>query len=318
MNRETILAAMATVPAWAIARRQWDAMIAALSSGLSVDDIRAAFGRSVAAAGERNASPRLAVIGIRGVLDYRPSVWSWLFGGSSAMEIGAQLHQAAGDPQVGAILLDVDSPGGSVEGMTELAARIRQARARKPLVAVANPLAASAAYWLASGAGEVVATPSGELGSIGVFTGHTDLSEAMRKLGMRTTLIAAGRHKTEGNPYEPLSDDAREHMQSMVDDYYAQFTEDVALGRGRPVREVRGEAFGEGRLFTARRAVEAGLADRLGTFDDELRRLTAVELRKDAAVIASSARHRIRSTARRAEVEQSVQDTAARRARSSQ
>jgi ClpP class serine protease len=109
-------------------------------------------------------------------------------------------------------------------------------------------------------------TPSGDVGSIGVFGKHVDTSAMQEKAGLKTTLISAGRFKTEGNPNEPLGDEAREAMQARVDDAYDTFVADVAAGRGVSEGAVRG-GYGEGRLLNARRSLAAGLVDGVQTFD---------------------------------------------------
>src|SRR5258706_15485532 len=107
-------------------------------------------------------------------------------------------------------------------------------------MAIANGVAASAAYWLASQASEMMATPSGLVGSIGVYSVHENWAEAAKQAGVETTFIYAGKYKTEANELAPLGADAKGHMQSLVDGYYAAFTRDVARGPGVAVADVRG------------------------------------------------------------------------------
>lgn len=214
----------------------------------------------------------VAVIPLYGVIQPRASMMSRTSGGTSLREFTSALRAAAGSPQVGQILLDVDSPGGSVDLVPETAQEIRDARARKPVVAVANTDAASAAYWLAAQADELVVTPSGSVGSIGVFAAHEDRSRFEDTRGYTTTLISAGKYKVEGNPFEPLTQEARDAIQARVDDYYGMFVADVARGRATTVAAVR-EGFGEGRMVGARHAVKAGMADRVDTFDATLARM---------------------------------------------
>lgn len=213
----------------------------------------------------------VAVIPLYGVIMPRADVFTQISGGTSLEMVKAAIEDAAADPAVGAILLDVDSPGGSVALVPETAAAIRAARARKPVVAVANTMAASAAYWLAAQADELIVTPSGSVGSVGVFAAHDDLSALQEKMGVKTTLISAGKYKTEGNPYEPLSDEARQAIQDDVDAFYAMFKADVAKGRGDTVATVEAN-YGQGRMVMAKDAVAAGMADRVDTFDGALAR----------------------------------------------
>lgn len=196
-------------------------------------------------------------------------------GGTSTEALGIALHQAAENPNISAVVLDVNSPGGSVFGLEELAQRIHAVRAKgKPVVAVANSLAASAAYWIASQADELVVAPGGQVGSIGVIAYHDDISKAAEQKGVRRTFITAGRFKAEGNEFEPLSSEAREAMQGKVDAYYGMFVRAVASGRRTTQTDVR-ENYGEGRLVLASEAVKLGMADREGTLLETLERLGA-------------------------------------------
>ena len=182
------------------------------------------------------------------------------------------LKAMAADNSVGAIVMNVDSPGGVVDQIPETAREIRQARAQKPVVAVANTAANSAAYWLASQADQIVVTDSGDIGSIGVYRIHKDVSAQNDMRGVKPTVISAGKYKTEGHPHEPLSDEAQGAIQNEVNDYYSMFVKDVAKGRGVTEHAVR-TGFGEGRSLHAKQAVEAGLADRVDTLDATVRRL---------------------------------------------
>jgi capsid assembly protease len=217
----------------------------------------------------------VATIPLKGVLMPDGGLLSMLFGGGGGLAgFKTALNAAAGDPDVASVVLDVDSPGGLVDQIPELAADLRAARAQKPIVAVANTMAASAAYWLASQADEVVVTPSGEVGSIGVYQLHRDLSAMHEQLGVAPSLISAGKYKVEGNPYQPLGEEARAAMQADVNDYYDLFTADVARGRGVSQSDVQ-NGFGEGRSLLAKRAVQAGLADRVDTLAGTVRRLSS-------------------------------------------
>lgn len=208
----------------------------------------------------------VAVLPLYGTIMPRANLFSEISGGTSLQRFGAAFREAIADDSIGSILLDVDSPGGMVDLVPETAAEIRAARGRKPIVAVANTEAASAAYWIASQAEELVVTPSGMVGSIGVFALHDDISRMQANMGWKTTLISAGRFKTEGNPFEPLSDEAQAAIQSMADEYYGMFVGDVARGRSVGPADVR-RGFGEGRMVTARTALAEGMADRVATFE---------------------------------------------------
>lgn len=224
----------------------------------------------------------ISVVPIHGVIEHRPSFIGELLGGTSVQGIRASLQAAIADPDVMAIVLDVDSPGGGVTGITELASEIRKARETKPIVAVANGTAASAAYWLAAQAERVYATPSGQVGSIGVYAVHIDISKALDAEGVKPTIISAGDHKTEGNEFEPLSDDAQAHLKSLVDATYDRFVGDVAKGRGTTAAEVTA-GYGAGRVLDASRALEAGLVDEVGTLEDAIRQV-ARSIRSTSAI----------------------------------
>ena len=223
----------------------------------------------------------VAVLPLHGVLGHRLNLMSAMSGGTSTEQLGRDLDSLAADPSVSAIVLDIDSPGGTVAGTPELAAKITAARSSKPVIAVANARAASAAYWLASQASELVVTPSGEVGSIGVVGMHRDMSKALEQEGIATTLIAAGKYKTEGNPFGPLSEEARAAFQQTVDDAYGQFVSAVAVGRKVDEQQVR-DGFGQGRMVGARAAVRQGMADRIATLDETVTRMLSARSRANA------------------------------------
>lgn len=193
----------------------------------------------------------------------------------------SRLQQAAADPEVGAIVLNINSPGGVVSNIPETAAEVRAVRdSGKQVIAVANTQAASAAYWIGAQADEFVVSPSADAGSIGVYATHQDLSGRAEQLGVKVTLVSAGKYKISGNPYEPLTEEARALIQEDVDTYYDMFTADVAAGRAKALgkklsaQDVK-DGFGEGRSLTAQAAVAAGLADRVETLGGTIARLAA-------------------------------------------
>lgn len=236
------------------------------------------------AAGPVSAPSGAAIIGIRGSISRRATLMSSLCGGSSVEEISDALRACLANPQCDRIILDVDSPGGAVDGIPELADEIFAARAQKPITAYVDTTAASAAYWLATQANELVVAPSGRVGSIGVFTLHLDQSRALEAAGITPTFIQAGKFKTEENPLEPLDDDAKAAIQSRVDAFYGMFVRDVARGRAVGVDQVRAD-FGQGRMVLAADAVKAGMADRIGTY----RTAAASSARPPSALIARQA-----------------------------
>lgn len=239
------------------------------------EEIRAAVGdegQRAGAAVQRFGS--VAVIPVLGTIAHRMEAFNSISspGGTSTNLLANRLRQAVADPQVSAIVLDVDSPGGAVAGVPEVADIIAELKQSKRIVAVANDMAASAAYWIAAAASEFVVTPSGQVGSIGVFMMHQDLSQMAEREGVKTTFIHAGPHKVEGNAFEPLSDEARAALQAKVDGYYDMFVKAVARGRGVPPAAVR-DKFGGGRMLLAKDALAAGMVDRVETMDAVLERL---------------------------------------------
>ena len=216
----------------------------------------------------------VALIPVMGTIAHRIEAFSDISsgGGTSTNLLANRLREAVADPAVSTIVLDVDSPGGSVGGVPEVADLIHELKAQKRIVAVANEFAASAAYWIAAAASELVITPSGQVGSIGVFMMHQDLSKLAEMEGVKTTFIHAGPHKVEGNAFEPLSEEARAALQSKVDAYYDMFVKGVARGRGVPPATVR-DKFGGGRMLLAKDALAVGMVDRIETMDAVLERL---------------------------------------------
>ncbi len=224
--------------------------------------------------GSSGASKRgaVAVVPIRGVIASRMSGMDESSGGASAESLGVTLDQIAADPGIGTILYDIDSPGGTVPGIQELAAQMFALRGVKTQIAQVNSLAASAAYWLAAQCDEIISIPSGTAGSIGVLTAHQDLSKALEQEGIDVTVISAGKYKLEGSPFGPLGDEAKAVLQDRVDTAYGQFVKDVARGRGVSQASVR-DGYGQGRALGAKDALKAGLIDSIGTMDETIGRL---------------------------------------------
>lgn len=241
---------------------------------LTADEIQERIG----AADARRSSVRngsVAVLPVYGVLMQRVDMLSEMSGGTSIERLGKAFRQMASDPNVGTIVLDVDSPGGGVYGIAEFADEIFNARNDKRIVAVANSMAASAAFWIATAADELVVTPGGEVGSIGVYMVHEDWSGAYEQAGVTPTLIKYGEHKAEGIDIEPLTQDARDYFQKRVDDYGEMFTAAVAKYRKTDTSKVKRE-FGQGRVVGAKEAVRLGMADRVESLQATLARLAGV------------------------------------------
>ncbi|NMC75599.1 MAG: signal peptide peptidase SppA [Geobacteraceae bacterium] len=205
----------------------------------------------------------VAVIPVYGMLMKRANIFTRFSGGTSYQLLRRDIGMALEDPAVKGIVLDVDSPGGTVDGVFELADFIRESRGRKPIVAVADGMMASAAYLLASAADKVLLGQAAQAGSIGVAATHYDFSERDRQAGIKRTEIFAGRYKRMGTDAEPLSDEAKAYLQSRVDYYYTLFVEAVARSRGITPEEAL--LMADGRIFIGRQALDVGLADDIGT-----------------------------------------------------
>lgn len=225
----------------------------------------------------------IRVIRLFGVIMPRGNMMSDVSGPGAVSLVAFQraFREAANDPNCSAIILEIDSPGGQIDLVPETAAMIRAARSPdRPIVAVANTLAASAAYWIAAAADEIVVTPSGMVGSIGVYLLHREVSQALADEGIVATYIYEGSRKVEGNPYESLGEEARSAFQAEVRAAYEDFTKDVAKGRGVPVSVVRADPeasdkhMGGGRAYVAREAVRLNMADRVATLDETIERLS--------------------------------------------
>ena len=283
MKHELLLAEFLATP-WALMPERLNAVAAVLArwsqntpatvdvlAGIDADKVAREARRQTATAASGGG---IAVLPLYGVVTQRGNMVDDVSGpGSvSTQKFATALRQALADESVSQILIDIDSPGGSVYGVAELADEIVAARAQKPIIAIANSLAASAAYWIGCSASEFYVTPGGEVGSIGVWQAHFDYSQALAAEGVTPTLISAGKYKVEGNPYAPLDAEAQAFMQSRVDDYYLTFCKGVAHGRGVPIAQVR-NGMGQGRVLGGEAAVELCMVDGIATFDDTIRKI---------------------------------------------
>ena len=210
----------------------------------------------------------VVVLPVHGMISQRASIWSRLFGGTSTQQLAGTLQKLAEDARVGAVVLDIDSPGGTVSGVSEAADAVWEASQQKPVAAISNSQMASAAYWLGSqvGSGQqrLVAAPGSDTGSIGVFRLHENIAGVLEQAGIEITLIAEPGKKMEGNPYQPLTEEALEHHKGQVHATYEEFVDAVARGRGVRASTVR-TGYGEGRVYHASQAAEMGLVDRVAT-----------------------------------------------------
>lgn len=198
------------------------------------------------------------------------------FGGTGGADrLIKDLRRAAEDPSVRAVVIRMNTPGGSAAASEELGQEIRNLREQgKPVVVSMADMAASGGYWVAAYADHIVASPGTMTGSIGVIFQHADLSELFEKLGIEMETITSGPFKDLGSPSRPLSEEERVIVKAMLEDIFDQFVEVVAQGRDLPRSQVLEVA--DGRVFTGRQALELGLVDQLGSYHDALD--TAAEL----------------------------------------
>lgn len=267
---------------WAIRPEALTAFVEDLR--LMAADARSRDGNAAPARKPYSMDGPVAVIPVEGVLTKKGLSFFGIQLAPGMRDLVAALRRAAADRSVKAILLDVDSPGGTVDGIEELAEAVAETGRAKPLYAFADGLMASAGYWLSCGAREIAAPATAEVGSIGVVMMHREYSKALDEAGVTYNIIAAGHYKAAGNTVEPLTDEMRAYLQSGVDDTYEQFLQ--AVERGRNVSREKALAMADGKIFTGGEALKAGLIDRVcsrGDFINHIKEgldMTLVELRE--------------------------------------
>lgn len=217
----------------------------------------------------------IAIIPVYGVIAPRMNLMSEMSGGTTYEKLTSQLREAVATPDVKTIVLDIDSPGGNVAGATEFATEVRKARSKKAVIAQAQYTMASAAYWIGANATEVVASPSATLGSVGVYTAHNDLSEALAQMGVKRTYISAGTGKTDGNETGPLSAEALARIEASVTAAYSRMVADIVKGRGAGTTAARVQDDWQAHTYGADEALSLGMIDRIATLDETLARVLA-------------------------------------------
>jgi signal peptide peptidase SppA len=282
MKRQLILGSLAS-QYWALEPTYLRAMASAVANWAAGNalspEVRADIEAAQAARAARkqansNVGGGIAVLPLYGVISQRASMMDDICGegGTSTERFTQSFRDAMADDSVGGIIIDIDSPGGSVFGVADLYDEIMQARGVKPVYGFVNSLCASAAFWIGSACSQLIAKQGSMTGSLGVYTGHENISEAMKMAGVSFEFISAGKYKVEGNPYGPLSDEARAFTQSQIDAYYNSFSGAVAKGRGAPIAKARDE-MGQGRCLLPADAIDAGMIDAVDTFDGLVKRM---------------------------------------------
>jgi signal peptide peptidase SppA len=216
----------------------------------------------------------IAVVPVVGTMVARSSYLDAESGLLSYGAVGETIESALNDQAVRGVILDIDSCGGEVGGLFDLVGRIAALKAGtgKPVWAIANEDALSAAYAIASVADRIYVTQTGEVGSIGVVAVHVDESVADAQAGLSWSFVFAGDQKVDGNAHEPLSQRARTTIQADVDRLYGEFCKLVSVNRGLPIEAVMGT---QAATYRGALAVSAGLADRVGTLDQAINEMTA-------------------------------------------
>lgn len=241
---------------------------------INIPDIEAKLGRKLDNRYETfQIIDGVAIIPIDGVIAKRMNLFSQISGGASTELIKRDIEQALNDPAVKAIILLVDSPGGTVDGTSELADFIYNSRNQKPIVAFSDGMVASAAYWIASAAESIyISGDTNMIGSIGVVAAHRDLSKREEMMGVKTTEITAGKYKRISSQYAALTEEGRADIQDKVDYLYGAFVTDVARYRGTSVDDVLSR-MADGRVFTGKQSITAGLVDGVSSLDDLIEQL---------------------------------------------
>lgn len=218
----------------------------------------------------------IGTVALRGPMMRNPDVIDQLvFGATDTEEVLAAVHEASEREDVQAILLDIDSPGGSVNGTPELAAAVAAASKSKAVYAFSAGQMCSAAYWVASQCDAVYATPSARVGSIGVILPVVDSSEAFAQAGLKMEVFAAGKFKSAGTPGTSLTDEQKDWLQSEVEEIAADFRSAV-LARGRKIPD---EAM-EGQTFSGRRAMRLNMAGMVDGRAQVIARLRELHVRE--------------------------------------
>lgn len=207
----------------------------------------------------------VALIPVDGVMSKRMNLMTRISGGTSSELIARDFSAALADRSVEAIVLAINSPGGTVFGTPELGQTIFDARGQKPVLGFTDGMMCSAAYWVGSAADAVyISSEVAQVGSIGVVGQHVDISRAEEKAGIKTTEIYAGKYKRIASQYEPLTTDGRATLQASVDHDYAVFVDTIAAHRGTSAADVL-DRMADGRVFQGSKAIEAGLVDGVAT-----------------------------------------------------
>lgn len=287
----TNVLALLTGSAWAITEEALATMLAIASrthdaATLGVEAIAAQLGRPLDNTHDVSVRDGVATIAVRGPMVRYASVFSDISGATSYERLATDLHAALADPAVHALLLEVDSPGGAVAGISELAQLVHDARGQKPIVAHVTSLGASAAYWLASAADEIVVADTAVVGSIGAVMTVPGAAPARPGAAPVYEFVSS---QSPNKRLDPGDDAGKAAAQATVDALAQVFVDAVAKHRGVDVSTVLAE-FGQGGVFVGADAVAAGLADRVSTYERVHAELAALAVPTSNAVLAAVGR----------------------------
>ena len=215
------------------------------------------------------AAASTAIIKIAGTLIAGEAGWMRMFGVLGYEEIKAAVYEVMTSDNFDSVVFYVDSPGGAVNGLKSTMSAMSQLAKMKPSVVYAEN-ACSAAYWISAGAGPIVASELSMLGSIGAVVQLRNVVKSLENEGVKVHTFKSGSLKMAGNPYEELSDEAKEHYQKMVDTGAEAFMKDIATARGLK-QETLKKAVGDGRTMHGREALQNRLIDKIGTLSDALK-----------------------------------------------
>jgi capsid assembly protease len=238
----------------------------ARSSGESIPDpyLVDREGQKLAAESTQASGGAIAIVPLWGTLSPDGRYW-----GTATDDFARTMKRLAAAGNVAGIIVNVTSPGGTVTGTMEAADTVRSLRDSKPIVAVANGQMASAATWIGTAAGQVVITPSGEGGSIGVISMYADLSKFYESMGIKVDVLRVPDKKARFSGVEPMTDEMRETMTTRLGEAYQKFLRAMASNRGIRIDQVE-KKFGGGEMLSAEEALSAGLVDKIATLDDTI------------------------------------------------
>jgi capsid assembly protease len=255
---------------WAIREAELEAIIAIVNApAADLEAVAARLGKPLDNANGNRVENRdgVAVLHVEGPIFRYGNIMTRVSGATSVQQLSLDFQAALDDPKIGSVLLNINSPGGQVDGINEMASLIRKGNAVKPVTAYGGAMVASGAYWLAAAASKIVVNESAQLGSIGVLASITDNRGAQERQGVKRYDIVSSQSPNKMN--DPATDAGRARIQQQVDDIAQLFIDKVAAYRGVTAAKVATD-FGQGDVLLAPKAVAAGMADAVGSYEELL------------------------------------------------